>query len=221
MVNEWVLQQELTKRWLDRGIGLADEDLLLVAWELMVPSWAINDALMRWNEPSIDFLAMDKAGRLVAIELKVAVPGRKPAWAVLCQVTHRAVCISRTAAPELVERAHEECLRGDHGRSEVSSGEVASLSSRFRELFGADLHQPAPSGRGIRRVVAATSFGPSFEAIRRRFDQIPLANVVEDLSAGNPGSKSQAARECRRLGGILPISAFELATPVETLIVSM
>lgn len=133
-MTEWLLQESLTRRWLDSGICLGDEKLLLAAWEVMVPWWGINDAGARWNEPSIDFLAIDGSGRLVAIELKVAVPGRKPAWAVVCQVTHRAVRIARTATPERLERAHAACIRGEHGRTEFSTGEVASISSRFSEF---------------------------------------------------------------------------------------
>ena len=217
-VTEWLLQESLTQRWLGPGIDLGGEKLLLVAWELMVPSWEINDAAMRWNEPSIDFLAIDRSGRLVAIELKIEVPGRKPAWAVLCQVTHRAVCVARTVTPELLERAHDACVRGEHGRTGASSGEAVSISHRFSKMFGTQLHEPQ-SLCPVRRVAAATAFGPSYAAIRRRFEKTSIASVLGDLAAEYPTSGGQAAKEFRRLGEVLPISASELETPVETLLV--
>ena len=52
-LNEWKLQKELTARWAEEGIDLAGEHLSLVAWEVMLPSWHINDAHGRWvNRPS-------------------------------------------------------------------------------------------------------------------------------------------------------------------------
>lgn len=75
-LTEWQLQSLSTQRWVREGVDLDGERLLLFAWEVMTPSWQINDAQRYWNEPSIDFLCLDEQGRLVAIELKRKVVAR-------------------------------------------------------------------------------------------------------------------------------------------------
>jgi len=217
-VNEWRLQEVLTARWLRDGIVLGHERLMLVAWEVMVPSWDINDAAVRWNEPSIDFLALDQRGRLAAIELKVSVSGRKPAWAVLCQVTHRAVRIGRTFTRERLEDAHASCLSGAHGRVTGAPREIVGVGQRHAEFF--DTETPLRVGGGVRRVVAATSFGPSFDQIRESFNTLPVAETLTCLSAEYATPKGQAAREFARVAAVLPIKPPELSTPVEVLVVS-
>ena len=74
-MTEWELQELLTPLWMERGIDLAGEQLVLVAWEVMLPSWKINDPSETWL-PSIDFVALDSDARLVAIELKTSIRGR-------------------------------------------------------------------------------------------------------------------------------------------------
>jgi hypothetical protein len=216
-VNEWQLQELLTPRWLADGIQLGDERLMLVAWEVMLPSWDINDSTKRWNEPAIDFLGLDESGRLAAIELKMVVPGRKPAWAVLCQVTHRAVGLSRSFAPDLLEGAYAACRGGGHGRGVGRENMARSLPELAQEFFEHD--NPVPiDGRPMRRVVAATEFGPQFYDIERAFATTPIATVLDQLATEYPTSKGQAAREFQRVRRLSP-SENELVSPVEVLVV--
>ena len=71
-MNEFRLQKELTSVWAPQGLTVGGQRLYLAAWQVMA-DWRINDADRHWNRPSVDFVCLDAAGRLVLIELKVAV----------------------------------------------------------------------------------------------------------------------------------------------------
>ncbi|MDC0359174.1 hypothetical protein OAM92_00420 [Acidimicrobiales bacterium] len=217
-MNEFQLQELLTPRWLADGIQLGDERLMLVAWEVMLPSWDINDSTKRWNEPSIDFLGLDESGRLAAIELKMVVPGRKPAWAVLCQLTHRAVGLSRSFTPDLLAGAYAACRGGGHGRGVGQESLAGSLPELAQEFFEHD--SPVPiDGQPMRRIVAATEFGPQFCGIHSEFNVTPITAVLDRLAAEYPTGKGQAAREFQRVRRLSP-SENELVSPVEVLVVA-
>ncbi len=64
----------------------------------------MNDAHGAWGEPSTDFLTINDEGRLVAIELTRDLVGIRPCWRALCQVTHRAVTVARSAASSKTTR---------------------------------------------------------------------------------------------------------------------
>lgn len=124
-MTEWVLQAELTRRWATNGACVDGVRCMLVAWEVMLPSWRINDSSRHWNEPSLDFLLADEDFNLVVMELKRAVPGVVPAWRVLSQVTHRSLLILETATADLIESSWRDCWSGQHGR--VDSASIDSM----------------------------------------------------------------------------------------------
>ena len=74
-MTEWELQIALTRRWAGEGANVAGRRHMLVAWEVMAPSYEIND-YRRFGEPAIDFLLVDEDGQLRAVEVKtLASPG--------------------------------------------------------------------------------------------------------------------------------------------------
>jgi len=214
--TEWELQKSLTSRWSREGVEIDGERHMLVAWEVMAPSWRINDARGKFDEPSIDFLIADRSGRLTTVELKRVVPGIKPAWRVLCQVTDRAVRLQRTFSPDKLEGAYRACAAGLHGR--VGRGEVRGLSDRHREFF--DLDQPCQLGRaGFGRAVAATGFGPSWPSVLAEFNRLEWPDLVDRLSAQGELGKGSTHREPRRLRDLLPPGKAELAGPICSLLI--
>ncbi len=214
-MNEWQLQRALTERWHADGVSVSHERQFLVAWEVMTPSWRINDAGRYWSEPSIDFLVANADGVLTAIELKTSIRGLKPAWRVLCQVTHRAALLRRTFSRENLERAHGDAHSGSHGRVIGRSGEL--LGEAHRRFFG--LEKPLVfDGEVVRRVVAATSFGPHFEQILDEFNALTPARLQGELEGRGFLKDSLSNREPRRLVQTAPVAG-ELRPPVTMLTV--
>ena len=141
-ITEWQLQKLLTARWAANGITMSSgESLQLIAWEVMPPTWEVNDAHGHWGSPALDFLAVDRAGRLAAIELKQKLRGELHTWRAVCQVTELALALARCASIERLEQVRDACFSGRHGRA---------LSSPQTE--GA---WPVDLEAGWRRIVAA------------------------------------------------------------------
>jgi len=158
MMTEWEFQDKLTTRWATEGLRIEGRLQFLAAWEVMTPSWRINDSKVYWSEPSIDFLFADECMNLTAVELKRSIRGVKPCWLALSQVTHRVIELFQTISPERLESAYTACWSGNHGR--VHRPEyLLTLAEHHRQFFGlassAKLKQ-----REIRRCVAAFEFGP-------------------------------------------------------------
>ena len=117
-MTEWQLQERLTSHWATNGIVLPSGDSLqLLAWEVMAPSWQVNDAHGHWGSPALDFLAVDRAGRPVAIELKKKLRGELHTWRAVCQVTELALRLARCASIDRLERVRAACRSGQHGRA--------------------------------------------------------------------------------------------------------
>jgi hypothetical protein len=176
-MTEWTLQKRLTGIWARQGVTVGEERLYLAAWEVMT-DWRINDAARHWARPSIDFVCLDSVGRLVLIELKLALGTPRQAWSALCQVTHRAVALGRSYTPEALGAAHRACWSGVHGR--VSDHEVESVWTDHARFFGFE----APDqlvGRPVRRVVAAATFGAAWDGVLTQFRTKGHAEVGEQL----------------------------------------
>jgi len=214
-MNEWQLQERLTNRWMRNGIEIGSDRHFLVAWEVMVPSWRINDASKYWAEPSIDFLAADEHGTLTAIELKMKVPGRKPAWRVLCQVTHRSILLRDTFSEQRLEAAHFAAVSGRHGR--VRGPDVSDLAEAHRRFFG------MPTGAefaadDIERVVAATDFGHNFDDIMDRFSHLSPGDLQRTLADEGLVNGARSNREVERLIALMASEQLP-RTPVRRLLV--
>ena len=114
--TEWALQKRLTNHWLRDDLVILDgEPLFLAAWEVMT-SYRVNDARRHWSEPSIDFVFLDAAGRMVMVELKREVRTPLDAWSVICQVTHRAHVLASGYSASRLEGVYRDCHSGANGR---------------------------------------------------------------------------------------------------------
>lgn len=109
-MNEWQLQDILTLRWIQNPLSIDDKPFHLVAWELMFPSWQINENKKKWNEPSIDFIAFDGHETFACIELKNEIKGKRALLSAYCQVLHRAHLFKAQYAPSKMLAAQTQCF---------------------------------------------------------------------------------------------------------------
>lgn len=214
-MNEHQLQKRLTREWVLDGLQLGSELLFLAAWEVM-DNYRINSAKRGFGRPAIDFLFLDRSGRLVAVELKMRVRSPRDGWAVLCQVTHRAHLLAAAFTPERLASAYETCHSGQRGRvdSRLDMGNLVAAHARF---FGRPPLNPLP-GVPIRRVVAATDFGASWHTIRERFSTGSRESVIQYLQRYS--GLSGPAREIQRWRDLPRGSASLLTRGVMTLAVT-
>lgn len=217
MVTEWQLQEALVGRWLSDGVLIDGRRQFLVAWEVMVPSWRINDAHQYWAEPSVDFLLADADGRLTFLELKREVAGVKPCWRVLCQVTHRALAGVRSMSATALESAHHQCWSGAHGR--VADRGDLPLAERHAEFFERSREAAFAIGR-VGRVVAALRFDPRWDEIRNEFARLAWPDLIERLDGLGELTDGRNHREGRRLRDLAPPAEEELPDGVDSVVVA-
>jgi hypothetical protein len=182
--TEWSLQKRLTNNWLrDDLVVLDGEPLFLAAWEVMT-NYKVNDARRHWSEPSIDFVFLDSAGRMVLVELKREVRTPRDAWSVICQVTHRAHVLAAGYSAVRLEGVYMDCHSGADGRNS-SPHEVSSLLEDHARAFG----QPALeslAGVPARRVIMTCSFGPTFSEILQLANGARRGQTIGALSRYKP-----------------------------------
>lgn len=161
--TEWSLQRRLTARWLERGVViLGGERFFLAAWEVMT-NFKINDARRHWNRPSIDFVLLDRTGRLALVELKREVGTPREGWSVLCQVTHRAQVLAAGFSHSRLEEAYFDCYTGTDGRT-TGATDVEPVVRAHARTFGQPPLDNVP-GLPVRRFVMAKEFAPTFAPI--------------------------------------------------------
>lgn len=187
------MQKVLTRVWVRDGLMLDGERLFLAAWELMT-DYKINDALLGFGKPAIDSLFLDAEGRMVALELKPSVLAPREAWAVLCQVSHRAYRLAEEYKPECLDRAYIACHSGLHGRVPVDEAVQPLWEAHAEFLDITALTNPVPLP--VRRMVAAREFGEPWERICSTFTHAPREQIVQELSRYS--TRGGAAREFNR-----------------------
>lgn len=157
--REWSLQKRLTSSWLERDLVMLNDELFfLAAWEVMT-NFKVNDARRHWAHPSIDFVFLDRGGRMVLLELKREVRTPRDAWSVLCQVTHRAHALAAHFSHAKLEDVYFDCHAGMDGRASPAVS-VAPLVEAHARAF----RQPPLSelpGLPVRRFVMAKEYGPA------------------------------------------------------------
>ena len=211
--TEWSLQRTLTKSWLEgQLVVLAGEPLFLTAWEVM-GDYRINDARRHWNQPSIDFLFLDRSGHLVALELKRRVQSPRDTWSVLCQVTHRAYLLGEGYQQTRLETAYRDCWSGLDGRR-IATSQVEDLHLAHARAFGQDPLDRIP-GVPVRRFVMAESFGPSFAHSLSRFADADHEEVKAVLSGYSSSTEFRRFLALpRRMDVVDPASVQAIEVPV-------
>ena len=109
-MNEWELQHYLTKKWRKDNLYYNGFDYHLVCWELMFPSWDINDNRTKWNEISIDFILYStELNEFLCVELKNIIKGKKNLLSAYCQATQRTINFIEQYDVKKLNRARKLC----------------------------------------------------------------------------------------------------------------
>jgi hypothetical protein len=211
-VTEHHLQAELARLWAGEGIpGGPSERIMLLGWEVMLPSWRINDARLHWSEPSADFLGIDRLGHLVIVELKVNLRGVKPVLDVASQLTAAALLCERSTKREglLAMLAALSLRHNDRGirvEEPASMTEVFESHQRYFRLQQ-PLERIAP---GTRRVLAVRQPGPGVAGKMLSMRTPAVAADLDELYAGYSHSRMHA-----RLAKLMPVADGELSGPIQ------
>jgi hypothetical protein len=130
-MNEWQLQDHLSKRFRAEGFRHDGVTYDLVCWELMFPSWGINDNRFRWNEVSVDFIFWSEAmNQILVTELKNHITQPRQMCSAYCQVLHRTTLFTQQYHPEKLQAAHEECMsRSTHERGGIATSIIYNFSN--------------------------------------------------------------------------------------------
>ncbi|WP_143340399.1 hypothetical protein [Demequina sp. NBRC 110057] len=163
-MTEWDLQADLTRAATSAPISVAGMEARITGWEVMAPSWRVNDSRAYWGEPAVDFLGVVEAGRLAAIEIKPASRGRVATAQAAAQALASALALGHSVTREKVEYVYRAARAGALGR--------------------AALAQNAP----ISQVIASVAAGVDIDELVRR----PLLPIVaiHGWSAAEPRSMS-------------------------------
>lgn len=170
-MTEWEHQDELEARWVREGVALDGETLLLVGREVMT-NWARNDAHVQWNKPSADFIALDREGRLVVIELKTKITTPMEAARAACQVTAMALALGGSVTWPRLESAYAELNGGAIG---------GDLSTAWRGFVGRAALLAVTDYSPVRRILAAARIGPRAWGVWLEYEQATPAELLELL----------------------------------------
>ena len=144
-MNEWELQHYLTKKWRKENLYYNGFEYHLVCWELMFPSWEINDKRTKWNEISIDFILYSiELSEFLCVELKNIVKGKKNLLSAYCQTTQRTIHFIEQYDVKKLNRARKLCHTS-------SINERGGVNSNIDEIE----FSKKPS---IKRILMAKSF---------------------------------------------------------------
>ena len=144
-MNEWELQHYLTKKWRKENLYYNGFEYHLVCWELMFPSWDINDKRTKWNEISIDFILYSiELSEFLCVELKNIIKGKKNLLSAYCQATQRTIHFIEQYDVKKLNRARNRCHTS-------SINERGGIDSTIDEIKFSK--KPA-----IKRVLMAKSF---------------------------------------------------------------
>ena len=182
-MNEWELQHYLTKKWRKENFYYNGYEYHLVCWELMFPSWDINDKRTKWNEISIDFILYSiELSEFLCVELKNILKGKKNLLSAYCQATQRTIHFIEQYNVKKLNRARKLCHTS-------SINERGGINSKIDEIK----FSKKPS---IKRVLMAKSF-PSNAS-----DFIDYLNILNSNELQNEYSIYSTNKEFERFNFI-------------------
>ena len=150
-MHEWDLQHYLTKLWRKEYLLYNNSKYHLVCWELMFPSWQINDNRGKWNEVSIDFiLYSEELAEFLCVELKNHIKGNKDLLSAYRQATQRTIHFTKQYDTEKLKKAREICHKSPmNGRGVSLTADDISYSSNpsIKRILMANSFQSNASGR--------------------------------------------------------------------------
>ena len=133
--NEHELQLILTNHWIKNKFIYNSILYELVCWELMFPSWGINNNKGKWNEPSIDFIFYnEQKSEFLCVELKNVVKNRRELLAGFCQVSYSAVQFKQQYSIDKIKRAQSLCYKELNERNIKKSKKNKEKERKRKEM---------------------------------------------------------------------------------------
>ncbi len=169
-MNEWELQHYLTKKWRKENLYYNSFEYHLVCWELMFPSWEINDKRTKWNEISIDFILYSiELSEFLCVELKNIVKGKKNLLSAYCQATQRTIHFIEQYDVKKLNRARKLCHTS-------SINERGGVNSTIDEIE----FSKKPS---IKRILMAKSFQSNASVLIDRLNTLNRNELQNEYSS--------------------------------------
>lgn len=181
--NEWDLQEAATLEWSLNGVHSPElGHLRLVAWEVMFPSWHINEHIPRpgrgW-QPSVDFVLLTEANELVLVEMKPRLTCGV-ARSAFIQVSHRAILATKSFSTEHLLQAFNECLDGAAERSFPAGFNPQEIAERVRQC---------DPQKKVHRVLTSATYRDDALELIQSFNTMNYQSLLERLiseSASKP-----------------------------------
>jgi hypothetical protein len=164
-MNEWQLQDQLTLQWNEKPLLLNGVEYFLVAWELMFPSWGINNNKKKWNEVSVDFILFDGKETFLCLELKNEIKGKKALLSAYCQALHRTHLFRNQYTPEKMLIAHQACFSKED-------------SYRIRNSTFHQHTTPFPENPIVLTILAARKFPAAAENLIAEWAEMSASDFV-------------------------------------------
>jgi hypothetical protein len=178
------LQKDLTPLWWEEGLKIDEKHLFLAAWEVMLPSWKINDGKIHFGEPAMDFLFLDINGMAYILELKPEVSANMGIWLALAQTTYFSTYFRNTASYKNLDSIHTQANSGRFNRIGDLTRRGNSVQIAHQNFFGISnpLHVNSFLKGPIYRVLAAFRFGPGYEKTVEKFEYAQKLPVEFDTA---------------------------------------
>lgn len=168
-MNEWDLQKKLTKEWSNTGINVEGKNYDLICWELMFPSFRINNNKKLWNEKSIDFIFYSQENEtFICCELKNKIKNKKELLSAYCQVVQRATLFSKHYSIEKINFARRECFQND----------CLNRVEKIRELFDIGFSKYPK----IKTLIVASSFPELYKINVKNWNVIQVEELKKELT---------------------------------------
>ena len=166
-MNEWDLQHYLSVKWREENLIVEGNEYELVCWELMFPSWRINDKHGKWDEKSVDFIFYSTSlNEFICVEIKNLIRGRKELLSAFCQVTQRTIEFIEQYDSRKMSNAHILCF-------ENASKERGGINYNKGNLtFGVNSE--------IKRLLIANKFPANAEAELSQWNKFSLQSIKEE-----------------------------------------
>lgn len=199
-MNEWELQHKLSKKYRKEKFILEQNKYDLVLWELMFPSWKINDNRGKWNEPSIDFIFYsEKKSEFLCIELKNRILGHKNLLTAFYQATHRTILFIEQYSVFKIEKARDFCF----SNAILARG---GINEKLKKIS----FDKNPT---FRRMLMASSFPKNYE------EKINYWNNLSLLNLKNENVKYSKNREIKRFNALSENQFSLLSDPLSTVLI--
>tara|TARA_X000001036_G_C20520779_1_gene742038 strand:+ start:82 stop:741 length:660 start_codon:yes stop_codon:yes gene_type:complete len=185
-MDEWKLQEYLTKKWRKENLVFEGSDYRLVCWELMFHSWEINDNRAKWNEISIDFIFYSiELAEFLCIELKNIIKGKRKLLLAYCQTSQRTIHFIEQYDVRKMQRS----MRLSRAHSTVERGGIDLMIDQIS-------FSRKPS---VKRVLMARSFQDNTSDV---IDHLNSLNVVDLKEQCSGYSKNKSNKEFERFNAI-------------------